>query len=219
MMNRHKSMSLADYIFEKLENDILSGVYPYGEILTESGLSEQLGVSRTPIREAIKRLEQENLVNDVSKGVEVLGITKKDIDDIFEIRVRLEGLAARWAAENASPEDKNHLKEVIDLQDFYTGRSDAEHIKDMDSDFHYSLYVCCGSPVLSNTLIPLHKKVQQYRKTSVSNGSRAQRSVEEHRAILEAVLAGDGEKADQMMIEHIRNARESILSRRKQNWD
>ena len=218
-MNRHKSMSLADYIYEKLENDILTGKYPYGEVLTEAGLCDQLGVSRTPIREAIKRLEQENLVIEAVKGVTVLGITKKDIEDIFEIRVRLEGLAARLAAENASEDDKNRLKEILDLQEFYTGRSDAEHIKDMDSDFHHTLYACCGSAVLGNTLIPLHKKVQQYRKTSVSNGSRAHSSVEEHRSILDAIIKGDGERADRVMVEHIQNARESILSRRKQNWD
>lgn len=219
MINRHKSLSLADYIFEKLETDVLTGIYPYGEVLTEARLSEELGVSRTPIREAIKRLMQENLVQETAKGVTVLGITKKDIEDIFEIRVRLEGFAAALAAVNATDEDKENLKQILDLQEFYTSKSDAEHIKNMDSDFHSTLYNSCGSPILANTLLPLHKKVQKYRKTSVSDGSRAQRSVDEHRAILNAILSGDAKEAERVTLEHIINARESILSRRKQNWD
>lgn len=219
-MHNHKSLSLADIIFEKLENDILSEKYPYGEVLTEAKLSEELGVSRTPIREALRRLEQEHLIAEsTNKGSVVLGITKKDIGDIYDIRLRLEGLAARYAAENATDEDREALKQAVDLQEFYTQKQDAEHIKSMDNDFHHGLYRACGSNVLYTTLLPLHKKAQKYRKASVSDGSRAHDSVEEHRAILEAILSKNGDEAEKRTVEHIRNARESILNRRKQNWD
>jgi len=218
-MNNHKSISLADIVFEKLENDILSGKYPYGEILTEGRLSEELGVSRTPIREALRRLEAEHLIAETNKGVTVLGITKKDISDIFDIRLRLEGMAARLAAENADEAARENLVRIVDLQEFYTEKQDAEHIKDMDNDFHYNLYKSSNSPVLLNTLLPLHKKAQKYRKTSVSDGSRAHQSADEHRAILDAILARDGDLAEKTTVEHILNAKESILNRRKQNWD
>ncbi len=219
-MHNHKSLSLADIIFEKLEEDILSEKYPYGEILTEARLSEELGVSRTPIREALRRLEQEHLIGEsTNKGSVVLGITKKDIADIYDIRLRLEGLAARYAALNASKEDREKLTQIVELQEFYTQKQDAEHIKIMDNDFHYCLYSACASSVLSNTLLPLHKKAQKYRKASVSHGSRANESVEEHRAILEAILAKDADEAEKRTVKHILNAKESILNRRKQNWD
>ena len=97
----HKMISIADQVFEELERDILSGLYERDEVLTEMKLSEQLHVSRTPIREALRRLEQEHIIEPTSKGMKVVGITRDDISDICEIRLRLEGLAARWAAERA----------------------------------------------------------------------------------------------------------------------
>ena len=100
----HKNVSLADQVYEVLENDILSGKYARGDILTESKLCEKLGVSRTPIREALRRLEQENLIKETVKGSLVVGISEKDLDDIFIIREQLEGLAAASAAENFNDE-------------------------------------------------------------------------------------------------------------------
>ena len=93
-MTGFKTVSLADQVFEKLENDIITGVYPRGEILTELKLVEALGVSRTPIREALRRLEQERLIAESGKGSVVLGITQDDLLDIMDIRQRVEGLAA-----------------------------------------------------------------------------------------------------------------------------
>ena len=90
-------ISIADQVFEELERDILSGVYERDEIITEIKLSEALGVSRTPIREALRRLEQEHIIEPTSKGARVIGISRDDIADICEIRLRLEGLAARFA--------------------------------------------------------------------------------------------------------------------------
>ena len=97
-MNEFKTTSLADQVFEKLENDIIQGVYPKGEILTELKLVEQLGVSRTPIRDALRRLEQERLIADTGKGSVVLGITSEDLLDIMNIREKIEGIAAYYAA-------------------------------------------------------------------------------------------------------------------------
>ena len=85
-MMQHKTVSLADQVFEHLETDILSGKYARGEILTESKLSAELGVSRTPIREALRRLEQEHIIEESGKGSIVIGITENDLIDIFLIR-------------------------------------------------------------------------------------------------------------------------------------
>ena len=90
----YKTTSLADQVFDRLENDILFGVYPRGTVLTELRLVEELGVSRTPIREALRRLEQERLIEDSAKGSIVLGVTREDLLDILDIRQNVEGLAA-----------------------------------------------------------------------------------------------------------------------------
>ena len=131
----HKTVSLADQIFIELENNILTGVYTRGEVFTEMNLSEMLGVSRTPVREAIRRLEQERLVEITTKGVVIIGISPKDISDMYEIRLRTEGLASRWAANVMSEEAKKELCEIVELQEFYTAKKDADNIKNMDSKF------------------------------------------------------------------------------------
>ena len=209
----HKMISIADQVFEKLEHDILSGVYERDEILTEIKLSEQLGVSRTPIREALRRLETEHIIEATSKGARVVGIDRADIADICEIRLRLEGLAARWAAERADEEGVQALKEIVDLQEFYTQKEDPESIKNADSRFHQTIYALCGSNAMRDTLEPLHRKLLKYRRVSVSAKSRAQQSLAEHRAICEAIAAHDGAEAERLAIEHVKNARESILNR------
>ena len=157
-----KTVSLADQVFEKLEDDIIAGVYPRGEILTELKLVEQLGVSRTPIREALRRLEQERLIQDSGKGSVVLGITTQDLIDIMEIRQRIEGVAAFYATQRITPEGIEELKGIHELQQFYYEKMDMERLREMDDKFHDAIYRCSGSSVLCDTLRPLHKKTQRY---------------------------------------------------------
>ena len=118
-MREHKSISIADQIFEQLERDILSGKYPRSSVLSELGLSKELGVSRTPVREAIRRLEQEDILEECGKGMIVVGITPEDMQDMFEIRLAVEGEAARRAARNVSDEQLGPMREILDLQRFY----------------------------------------------------------------------------------------------------
>lgn len=210
-MTEHKIVSLADCVFDKLENDILSGKYAYGELLTEARLSEELGVSRTPIREAIRRLEQEHILLVTGKGLKVQGITRDDIRDIMDVRVRVEGLAAFYAAQRMTDEDKKKLREALELQEFYAAKEDSDHMQWQDHEFHETIYAGCGSLTLQNVLVPLHRKAQKYRRASVEKRSRAEASVREHRGIYDAIAAGNAQEAERQMIQHIENARKSIL--------
>ena len=136
----YRTVSLADQVFERLENDILSGKYQRGEIITELQLCSELGVSRTPVREALRRLFQEHLIEDSPKGTQVLGISRKDFEDMSAIRLRIEGLAVRGFIENADEDSLKELKEAIDFQEFYLSRKDAEHLKMLDGRFHEIIY-------------------------------------------------------------------------------
>ncbi len=202
----HRTISLADQVFENLENDILSGKYARGELLTESKLSQSMGVSRTPIREALRRLSQEHIIEESGKGSVVVGITESDLEDIFFIRKKIEPTAAALAAQSRTDEQLEYLREAVEFQEFYLGKKDADKIKSMDSRFHETIYRMSGSNVLSDVLIPLHKKIQKYRRASISNKSRAQASVKEHRDIFEAIAAGDAEKAKELVEKHLENA-------------
>ena len=214
-MIEHKTISLADQVFEHLETDILSGKYSKGETLTESKLSAQLGVSRTPIREALLRLEQEHLIEEAPKGVVVVGISEKDLDDIFTIRLKLEGEVAAMAAKNHTDEQLSIVREALEFQEFYLDKNDPDRIKTMDSRFHETIYKMSGSTVLYDVLEPLHKKILKYRRASVSNTSRAAASVAEHRAIYEALAARDSELTLKLITEHLNNAYQHI--RQKEN--
>ena len=212
-MLNHKTVSLADQVYEVLETDILSGKYSRGEILTENKLCEILGVSRTPIREALRRLEQENLIKESGKGSIVLGITEDDLEDIFAIRRKIEGLAVALAAKNATDDEIEKLKEALELQEFYLSKQNAEEIKIMDSRFHEILYLISGSTTFYNILLSLHKKVQKYRKASIQAKSRAIESVEEHKQIYDAIVAHDTEKAEFLTSQHVENAYRHILGK------
>ncbi len=206
----HKTVSLADQVFDRLEGEILSGKYVRGEILTEMKLCADMGVSRTPIREAIRRLEQEHIIEYSPKGVVVIGVTEQDLKDIYDIRLALEGLAAARAAENISEEKLAELKEALELQEFYVSKKDAEHIRSTDNLFHSLIYRATGSTAYDDTLALLHRKTQKFRKASVENSSRAEASVLEHRAVYEAIAAHDAKAAATAMEAHVANARKHI---------
>jgi DNA-binding GntR family transcriptional regulator len=205
-MIEYKSVSLANQVFETLEKSILDGTYAIGEIISEKRLSEELGVSRTPIREALSRLAEEDLIKDSPTGTIVLGITDKDVDDAFEVKRRIEVLATRWAANIIDEEHLNQLKEILDQQEFYAQKDDTEKVRDLDTEFHDVIYDACGSPVLRGILSPLHHKMLKYRKASLDKEHRIIDSVEEHKAIYEAIASGQSDKVETLMLVHIDHA-------------
>lgn len=210
-MNQFKTTSLADQVFEKLENDIIQGVYPRGEILTELKLVDQLGVSRTPIRDALRRLEQERLIEDTGKGSRVVGITEEDLEDIMNIRQRIEGLAAYYAAKNMTPEGLAELTHIVDLQDFYFDKGDAEQLRQVDEQFHDLICYLSKRTVIMDTLIPLHRKTRRYRRISMEDWSRTVNTRKEHKAIFDAMASGDADLAESLMAKHIENAKKHML--------
>ncbi len=212
-MKGFKTVSLADQVFEKLENDIIIGVYPRGEVLTELKLVEQLGVSRTPIREALRRLEQERLIQDTGKGSLVLGITVEDLIDIMDIRQHVEGLAAWHATKKMTPEGLEALRQINELQDFYFEKKDLEHLREMDDKFHDTIFELSGSMVFCDTLRPLHKKTQRYRKIAIGDNDRLASSVDQHKAIYHAMADGNADLAAKLLTEHIESAKQYMIGR------
>ena len=214
-MKEFRTTSLADQVFERLENDIISGVYPRGELLTELKLVEQLGVSRTPIREALRRLEQERLIEDTGKGSLVLGITREDLEDIMNIREHIEALAAYYATVNMTQERLAELRHIVDLQEFYYGKGDLEHLRQADDAFHDAINLASRRNVIIDTLIPLHRRTRRYRLKSMEDKSRVSQTVLEHRAIFDAIASGDAELARERTATHIRNAKNHMLEGRE----
>lgn len=206
-----KHISLADRVFERLERDIISGVYHRGEILTELRLVEELGVSRTPIREALRRLAMERLIQETPKGSVVLGITRRDLEDILLMRVRIEGLIAYYAAQNRTGEQLDEMRHIVDLQDYYLSRGDINHVVEMDVRFHELIFEMSQHHVLTDALTPMVRKIMKFRRESMDILTRAPRSAKEHREIYETIAAGERDRAEMMMTHHVDKARQSIL--------
>ena len=211
MNDEIRTVSLADRVFKRLESDILSGKYAIGEIITELSLSRELSVSRTPVREAIRRLVQENLVEETAKGHVVAGVSYEDIGDIYDIRMKIEGEAVARFTKLASEEELTRMRELVELQEFYTQRKEADKIKALDSEFHEIIYAGCGSKMYGYILSSLHTKAQNSRKHSVSDVERAKCATEEHKKLLAAISARDAALAEELAVAHIKNAKNNIM--------
>ena len=135
-------------VFHKLREDILSGKYQEHEELKEVAIGEEMGVSRTPVREAFRQLELEGLIQIIpNKGAYVTGITQKDVKDIYMIRSLLEGLCARWATEHITKEQMEEMEENVYLSKFHAQKGHLEQLAELDNRFHDILYEACDSKV------------------------------------------------------------------------
>ena len=212
MIIDEKTKSLEERVYTSLREEIIEGTLKEGDALTECALASRLGVSRTPIRGAIHRLAEEGLVAVTpNRGAVVVGVGAQDLVDIYKIRMRLEGLASREAATRISPEEKKRLSDSVELSEFYIRKRDTEHLKELDTEFHSIIYKASGNRLLYKTLSELHGNITAYRRLSLSAGDRLERSVKEHRDILDAILAGNGELADRLTSRHIEAALENLL--------
>lgn len=203
---------LSAQVYQQIRSAILEGELVSGESVTELGLAKDCGVSRTPVREALRQLELEGLVELIpNKGAVVLGISPEDIRDIYEMRAMLEGAAAARAAQHATDEQVRQLTEVLDLTEFYAARRNMPQLKTMDGRFHQLIYEMSGSRMYRRMLRDLHYYVSLTGGASLQSEGRAVQSAKEHRAVLEAVMRHDSEDARRLMTLHVNNAMQNVL--------
>lgn len=206
--------SLSSRVFHTIRENILSGRYATDEELKEKTIGDELGVSRTPVREALRQLELEGLVTIIpNKGAYVVGISQKDIRDIYEIRTRLEGLCVRWAAEHITKAQLDELEENIYLSDFHSAKGNTEQVVELDNKFHEILYDSCGSRELRHVLMDFYHHAQRVRKITLAVTSRAVDSNAEHRKIVEALKIHDADLAEKLTNEHMQNTIRNMENR------
>jgi DNA-binding GntR family transcriptional regulator len=203
---------LRELVFESLREAIIAGQLRPGERMMEIQMAEEMGVSRTPVREAIRKLELEGLVVMVPrKGAYVAGLSLKDMTDVFEIRRALEGLAAELAAERISDDELEEMERYLIkiAKDIESG--DVHKVVETDTDFHSLLYKSSRNSRLSQIISNLREQIQRFRTTSLSSPGRMKSALEEHRKIVEAIATRDGELARKITQEHIENAENSLM--------
>ena len=203
--------SLRGRVFQSIREDILSGRYEQNTELKEAAIGAELGVSRTPVREALRQLELEGLVTIIpNRGAYVNMITAKDVQDIYVIRSMLEGLCARWATQSITAEQLDSMEETLCLSEYHTSKKNYEKLYELDSLFHEQLYEAGGSRILNHILSDFHDYVKMVRKATISTSSRSVTSTEEHRAIFEAIKEKDPDKAEALAKEYVKHTIESI---------
>ncbi|MCR5753474.1 MAG: GntR family transcriptional regulator [Acetatifactor sp.] len=204
--------SLRGRVFHKLREDILSGRYEEFEELKEVAIGEEMGVSRTPVREAFRQLELEGLIQIIpNKGAYVTGITEKDVKDIYMIRSLLEGLCARWATEHITDEQMDEMEENVYLAKFHAEKGHLEQLAELDNRFHEIMYEACNSKILEHQLKDFHQYVLRVRKKTLSSKGRGPKSNAEHENIMLAIKAKDADLAEQLANKHIINAYENMV--------
>ena len=209
---------LREVVFENIRKAIIEGVLKPGERLMEIQLSEQLGVSRTPVREAIRMLELEGLVVMLPrKGAYVANISKKDLMDILEVRVGLEGLAAYCATDRRTKDHRKKLETISKELEEAVYKNDVETMLAKDEEFHTLIFEATGNKRLISMMINIWETVYRFRLMYMSDYSSAVNIVDEHKKIIEAFKKGKANLAEKLAKEHIELAQQFMIEKLMQD--
>lgn len=202
--------------FEKIKEAIIKGHFKPGEKLVEQTLAQEMGVSRTPVREAIRRLEAEGFVVSIPrKGVVVSRADKEEIVQLYSIRAELEGLAARWAIENADEDDIRKLDEAISRMEETAASGDLDGVVQSNALFHDAIAQASKSRILCTLLKTLQDNIQRFRFQSLHLSGRPEAALAEHKEIVAAIKEKKTEEADRLLKEHLQNACAAALAHMK----
>lgn len=208
---------LREIVFEHLRQAILTGKLEPAQRLMEVQLADELGVSRTPVREAIRKLELEGLVVMIPrKGAYVADVSLKDIIEVLEIRSALEGLAASLAAERMSESDLEKLKQIAHDFEEFLKFDDVEQMVEKDIEFHDLMFRATNNQKLIQINNSLREQVYRFRVMYISDFDKSNSLISEHRAIIESLESRDNGSAMEHAMTHIDNAQNFIIEKSRE---
>jgi DNA-binding GntR family transcriptional regulator len=203
---------LREIVFEAIREAIINGDLKQGERLMETQLADEMGVSRTPVREAIRKLELEGFVVMIPrKGAYVAGLSLKDIVDVFEIRAALEALAGSLAAERMTDNELEELERLLVRIGECAERKDVEQFVELDTQFHDILFQASRNARLSQMINNLRDQIQRFRATSLAYPGRLKYAFDEHKKIVEALSERNSELVAILAKDHIESAENSFM--------
>ena len=210
-LNMNAYLPLRDVVFNTLREAILKGEFTPGERLMELQLASKLGVSRTPIREAIRMLEQEGLAVTVPRrGAEVARMTEKDMEDVLQIRAALDELAVQLATEQITDEQFDALEQARQNFENSLKSDDVKEIAQADVAFHDAIYNATGNAKLVSMLNNLREQMYRYRVEYLKDETIYPRLLKEHKDIAESLRRKDKSRASETMREHVKNQAEAV---------
>ena len=203
--NAPMSMSL----LAKLQRDILTGKYRPGQKLTEQNLCRKYGVSRTPIREALRQLETDGLVENIlNRGCFVVGLSRQDYEDMFDLRKAYEIQAVKWGIDRITDDEMDKLEETFEFMEFYTMRGDLDKMLVINAGFHQVIYEASHNRMLQKTLSSYQTFLRYRNENTVYDAGYLTTVLEEHRAIFKAFIDKDPRAGAEAMERHINRAKE-----------
>ncbi len=197
---------LRDEAYLVLRRAILSGTFKPEQRLVEREVAAQLGLSRSPVREAFRRLEQEKLVAPARQGVVVQGLNAAELDELYQIRQQLETLVARLAARRCCPEHLTRLEAIMADMTTAAAEDDNERLTAEGGRFHAALAEIAGNHRLAQLTASIGEEIHRYRNLNLAMPARRQSALEEHHQLLAAVADHDEDRAARLMFEHIAHA-------------
>lgn len=209
--NQNKPIS--DVVYEGLRKTIISGVIPVGERIIEKELAERLNISRTPVREALKRLEMEELVEYLPRtGVIVKRISIEDVIEIYKIRHNLEVLATVTAMDNITRQEIEEIEELLDLTEQKNKEGEVEEVIRLFGEFNSKIYAASRMKRLASMISRLNEYLQRFRNISISENERREKALSEHREILRAIIEKDKTNIDGIIKRHLEDSLEIVLA-------
>lgn len=203
---------LRELVCETIRQAIVDGVFSPGERLMEIQLADEMGVSRTPVREAIRKLELEGFVVMIPRrGTYVADISIKDINEVYEIRTSLEVLAAGLAAERISDEELETMQRLLVEIGQHIEDGNIEKIVEIDTAFHDVLYKASRNKRLAGIINNLREQITVIRRRSMMYPGRLQNTMEEHRILVDSIAAHDVDRAQNAASLHMENAEHTLL--------
>lgn len=205
------SRSLDRLAYDKIKSAILNFRLLPGQSLVEADLAEQLMISKTPVRDALMRLQREGLVKRLPyKGSFVSEISNQDMVDIFEIRIVLESLAASLVSQEITHSEIDEMEKLIEQHEYALKFGKNSEIAQSNAKFHHLIVSRCTNPHLHNILNEIDDKLKRYRALSISQDTRRDKSVKEHRVILNALREKDAQGAEKAMKNHLQSAMQDL---------
>lgn len=200
--------SLSHSLFNQLRADILQGKLKPGEKLTEQRVCSEYVVSRTPVREAFQKLENDGLIETIpNRGAFVVGVTDRDIQDMYELRKAYEAIAVRWAIQRITDEEFQALQEAYEFMEFYTMKKDIEKMLNINMQFHQLIYNAAHNRMLLHTLTNFQIYTKQRRGNKTYADNYLEEVLSEHQEIFQAFVSKDEDAAATAITKHLDNAK------------
>jgi DNA-binding GntR family transcriptional regulator len=216
--NFNQNLPIRQIVYESLRKTIISGIIPVGERIIEKEYAERLNISRTPVREALRMLEIEELVEYIPRiGVVIKRISSEDVIEIFKIRHNLEILAITTAMDHITEEQIKYIEELSNLAEQLNKDGKAEEVIDLFGEFNSKMYEASGMKRLNGMISRLNEYLHRFRNISMADYERREQAIKEHREILKAVVEKNKDDINDIIKRHLSNSLEVVIDEIKKH--